>query len=234
MNEPILSIIVPVLDEAASLASFLGALQPFRERGAELILVDGGSRDGTSELLAGACRSLVDRWLPAAAGRGWQMRQGAMVARAAVLLFLHADTSLPPNTLELLGALPRRDTLWGCFNVRLSGADYRFRVIEWFINQRSRWSGICTGDQALFVGRHLYDRAGGFAPLPLMEDIEFSRRLGRLTKPVRIDSAVVTSSRRWEQRGVWATVWLMWSLRLAYFLGTPATRLAARYRRDPG
>ena len=226
LMEPMqLSIIMPVLNEVAAIRQTLAALQPLRRAGHEVILADGGSTDGTREVAA----DLFDQWVAASAGRAGQMNAGAELARGNLLLFLHADTALPQDTLQWLERFWRSDRDWGRFDVRLSGNRRLFRVIAFFMNARSRLTGICTGDQAQFVRRPLFERLGGFAPLPLMEDVEFSRRLKQQSRPFCVSPPVVTDSRRWEAHGPWRTIALMWRLRWDYWRGVPPEQLAARY-----
>ncbi len=218
-----LSIIIPVLNEADSVADCLSHLSPWREF-AEIIVVDGGSSDATVQLASAHC----DRLLTTDAGRARQMNVGAAWARADLLLFLHCDTQLvcaPQDFVDQLGGAAR----WGFFGVRLSGADFRLRIIEWFMNFRSRRSRIATGDQAIFVARSLWLELGGYADIPLMEDIELCKRLRATAAPQLVSPPVVTSSRRWEHYGVWPTVLTMWRLRLAYWLGVTPERLARSY-----
>lgn len=224
---------IPVLNEADQIAGFLDGLQGFRRQGAELILVDGGSTDGTLSILQEMrATALLDKLLVSPSGRSRQMNRGAEAASSDLLLFLHADTVLPDGALLLLAPCLAKPLVWGCFDVKLSGCSRSFRVIEWFMNKRSELTGIATGDQALFVSRALFEKVGGFAALPIMEDIELCRRLRRLVLPDRVPVAVVTSSRRWEKNGIYRTVALMWYLRLAYFMGVPASRLWQRYWHD--
>jgi rSAM/selenodomain-associated transferase 2 len=221
-----LSIIVPALNEARVIVGTLGLLQPLRGPGIEVLLVDGGSADGTPEL----ARPLVDQVLCSARGRALQMNSGAAAARGAVLLFLHADTALPPEGSRLvLEGLAASGRHWGRFDVRLSGTRPLLRVVESAMNLRSRWSGIATGDQALFVTRELFVRIGGFPALPLMEDVALSSRCLQEGRPLCIRHPVVTSSRRWETHGIVRTIWLMWRLRLAYAMGADPVTLARRY-----
>ena len=223
---PRLSVIVPTLNEAPRITGALDALQDLRGAGHELIVVDGGSSDATAERAA----PLADRVLCGPRGRGPQMNAGARVARAAVLLFLHADTRLPPDAADtILRGLQRSGRDWGRFDVRLSGERPAFRLIASLMNLRSRITGIATGDQALFVRREWFRAAGGYAEQPLMEDVDLSRRLKRRGPPLCLHERVVTSSRRWERDGVARTVLLMWRLRLAYALGGDPHRLARRY-----
>mgnify|MGYP001764077941 CR=1 FL=1 len=223
---PVLSIVLPTLDEAAGIADTLHALQPLRERGAELIVADGGSSDGTAAI----ARPLADVVLQAPRGRALQMNAGAARARGPVLLFLHADTRLPPQADVLIAQALAAGADWGRFDVRIDGRHPMLRVVAALMNLRSRCTGIATGDQAIFVRRALFEHLGGYAPQPLMEDIELSRRLKRHGRPACLRTPVHTSGRRWEQRGVWRTILLMWRLRWRYWRGESPTRLAEAYR----
>ena len=221
-----LSIVIPVLDEAAGIETNLAALAPLREGGAEVIVVDGGSADGTAE----KARPLADRVLAVPRGRASQMNAGAAVAQGDVLLFLHADTRLPRDADEQVFAVLAGGAPWGRFNVRIEGTHPMLAVVAWFMNRRSRLTGVATGDQAIFVARAAFARVGGFAVQPLMEDVELSRRLKRIGRPACLRARVCTSGRRWEQRGVWRTIILMWRLRWRYWRGESARRLAEAYR----
>jgi rSAM/selenodomain-associated transferase 2 len=221
-----LSVVVPVLNEAGVLEGSLAALRPLRERGHEVLVVDGGSTDASHAV----ARPHADRVLIAPRGRAPQMALGAAAAAGEVLLFLHADTRLPAGADGLIAAALGGSRRWGRFDVRLSGRRPAFRLIERLMNLRSCLTGIATGDQAMFVQRTLYERVGGFATIPLMEDVDLSRRLRAAAgRPACVHTPVLTSSRRWETRGVLRTVLLMWRLRLAYFLGADPSRLAALY-----
>jgi rSAM/selenodomain-associated transferase 2 len=201
-----------------------------REEGHELILVDGGSSDGTVEL----SRPLVDLLLSSERGRARQMNLGAEAATGQVLWFLHLDT-LPP---EGASRQVLREALdgpgWGRFDVRLSGVQPLYRVIETMMNLRSRLTGMVTGDQGMFVRRELFERVGGFPEILLMEDLAISKRLKQIAKPACIRSRVVTSARRWERDGVWRTIRLMWFLRAAYRMGADPRWLAKVYYPNVG
>jgi rSAM/selenodomain-associated transferase 2 len=223
---PRISIVVPALDEAAGIGAALAGLAPLRRRGHEVIVVDGGSGDGTPE----RARAGADRVISAPRGRAGQMNAGAAVARGEVLLFLHADTRLPANADErILQGLAASGRRWGRFDVHIEGESRLFPLIAFFMNLRSRATGIATGDQAMFVRRETFERAGGFPALELMEDIVLSRSLKRLSPPLCLRDRAVTSGRRWERRGVLRTVLLMWRLRLAFFLGASPANLARVY-----
>jgi rSAM/selenodomain-associated transferase 2 len=224
-----LSIITPVLDEAAQLPARLKLLQPLRQQGVELIVADGGSIDDTPRLAA----ALADRVLVAPRGRAAQMNAGAAASRGRVLLFLHADTRLPDDALPaLLGAIDS-GAAWGRFDVRIDGRQPLLRVVERLMNWRSRLSGIATGDQAIFVRREVFERVGAYPDLPLMEDIALCSALKRIDAPACLRQSVVTSARRWQQHGVLRTILLMWRLRAAYFLGADPAVLARRYGYRP-
>jgi rSAM/selenodomain-associated transferase 2 len=227
---PALSIIVPTLNEGSSITAVLARLGPFQRRGAEVIVVDGGSGDATLD----AARLLADRAENAPRGRASQMNAGARLARAPVLLFLHADTMLPENADSLIAAaLATGGHVWGRFDVRISGRHPMLAVIARMMNLRSRVSGIATGDQAMFMRRETFEQVGGYPDIPLMEDIAFSRMLKRLERPACLSARVTTSGRRWERHGIVATMLLMWRLRLAYYFGADPAVLAKRYGYAP-
>jgi rSAM/selenodomain-associated transferase 2 len=227
---PRLSIIIPALNEAAGIAATLGALAPFRARGVEVIVVDGGSSDGTVE----RARPLADRVLEAPRGRAVQMNTGAAVASADVLLFLHADTVLPEDGDGLvLYGLNGTGRVWGRFDVAIDGGNPLLKLVSGMMNWRSEITGIATGDQAMFVTRAAFSEVGGFPDIPLMEDIALSKRLKRLGRPLCLAVRARTSARRWNERGVLRTVLLMWRLRLAYALGAEPAALARRYGYAP-
>jgi rSAM/selenodomain-associated transferase 2 len=224
---PTLSIIMPVLNESGGIEAVVRALAPCRARGVEVIVADGGSHDGTADL----ARPLADRVIVSPRGRADQMNAGAGVARGDVLLFLHADTHLPENADRLLlDGLAHSGCVWGRFDVRIDGG---LALVALMMNLRSRVTGIATGDQAMFMTRDAFARAGGFPSIALMEDIALSARLKRVSRPLALRARVTTSGRRWRQYGMLRTVLLMWRLRLAFFLGADPQRLARDYGYAP-
>lgn len=223
-----LSIVIPALNEADSIGSRLQQLLPLRQRGAEVIVVDGGSHDATPDMAS----PHSDRVIAAGRGRARQMNAGAAIARGDTLLFLHADTGLPPDADHLIAAaLSHRE--WGRFDVIIAGRHPMLPVIAAMMNVRSRLTGIATGDQAIFVRSNLFESVGGFPEIPLMEDIALSRLLRQRSAPACLRARAITSGRRWERQGVWRTILLMWRLRLAYFLGADPSTLAVQYGYRP-
>lgn len=222
----LVSIIIPVLNESASIEKTLACLQPALQHGHELIIVDGGSSDDT----AVKCKQYTRKVFFADSGRAKQMNVGAANASRDVLVFLHADTLLPENFIELIfNAIDNKKCQWGFFKVKLSGARYILRIISYLINVRSCLSKIATGDQTIFVSKTLFESINGYKEIPLMEDIELSRSLKKHSKPFCINSFVTTSSRKWENEGVFKTIYLMWKIRLFYFFGMSAHKLVKIY-----
>ncbi|MBI5786079.1 MAG: TIGR04283 family arsenosugar biosynthesis glycosyltransferase [Rhodocyclales bacterium] len=222
---PSITIVMPVLDEAVRIVSALKALQTLRADGAEVIVVDGGSCDDTVAFAT----PLADKVIAARRGRGSQLKAGAALAHGEVLLFLHADTRLPEGAPTLVGGALRAGCVWGRFDVRIEGASIWLPVVAALMNRRSRLTGIATGDQAMFATRRAYETVGGFPDIALMEDIELSKRLLKLSSPACLAARVTTSGRRWERHGVWRTILRMWWLRLRYFLGADPAQLASEY-----
>jgi rSAM/selenodomain-associated transferase 2 len=221
-----LSIVIPALNEAAYIAANLAPLHPLRARGIEIIVADGGSRDDTVILAT----SHADRVIRAPCGRAAQMNAGAAVARGQLLLFLHADCMLPKDAAALIiDGLTGSGKCWGRFNVRLDGRHPLLSMVAFMMNWRSRISGIATGDQGVFVTHECFDAVGGFSEIPLMEDIDLSRRLKARSTPLCLRATITSSSRRWEQHGVLRTIFLMWYLRFAYWLGASPDKLVKLY-----
>ena len=226
-----LSVIIPVLNEASEIRAALLALQALRSAGNEIIVADGGSTDATRDL----ARDLADAIIDSPRGRAMQMNAAARNARGDILVFLHADTVLPDAAAPLIAdGLGASGKVWGRFDARIAGASAWFPVVGFMMNWRSRITGIASGDQAIFVRRAVFEQIGGFPPLPLMEDIALSARLKRRSRPLCLREQVATSGRRWERHGVLRTVALMWWLRLRYFFGASPADLARRYYRGEG
>ena len=216
-----ISIVIPALNEATPIGALLASLAPLRGRGHEVIVADGGSEDSTCEVAA----TLADRVILAPRGRARQMNAGAAAASGDALLFLHADTRLPARAdVFVMNALEKNS--WGRFDVKIEGASPLLAPIGFFMNWRSRITGIATGDQAIFVRREAF---AGFPEIALMEDVAFSKAMKRQSPPACLREKAVTSGRRWEERGVLRTMFLMWRLRFAYFLGAAPDELARRY-----
>lgn len=222
-----LSVIIPTLNEEQNIAATLQPLQAMRQRGLEVIVVDGGSSDTTV-----ACATpFADTVVHSKPGRARQMNAGAEQARGEVLWFLHADTVVPAmSDQRLLQSLQACGAVWGRFDVRLSGHHPLLKLIARLMNLRSCFTGIATGDQGIFVHRQAFRAVKGYPEQPLMEDVALSTQLKKLSMPRCIRTPIITSSRRWESRGILRTVLLMWRLRLLYALGTDPARLARLYR----
>lgn len=222
-----LSIIIPVLNEAAALPALFDQLQQLHRQGVEILVADGGSYDGSTVI----AEVYGYRVIHCAKGRATQMNQAAAQATGDVLLFLHADTQLPDDAiLQIRTALVTKKYLWGRFNVQITGSSWMLKVVSFAMNYRSWLSGIATGDQGIFIVRNLFNTVGGFPEQPLMEDIEISNRLRRHSPPACLKARVATSGRRWEKQGVWKTIFLMWRLRWAYWRGVPAEILIKEYQ----
>ncbi|MBK6636433.1 MAG: TIGR04283 family arsenosugar biosynthesis glycosyltransferase [Rhodocyclaceae bacterium] len=226
VTEPMqLSVIVPVLNEASGIGELIAHLTPLQAAGAQVILVDGGSRDTTPAQVQAAGLTLIR----APRGRARQMNAGAAAATGELLLFLHADTRLPADALAQLTEALKQGARWGRFDVCIAGRSAWLTLIAAMMNLRSRLTGIATGDQAIFVHRDLFSALGGYAPIPLMEDVELTTRLRQASRPACLRTRVTTSGRRWEKHGIARTVLLMWSLRLRYFFGADPAQLALAY-----
>ena len=217
-----LSIIIPVLNEIESIEkSSLSLIKKRDKADIELIFVDGGSDDGTAEYLHDfalkfnkvLCLNACSK------GRALQMNLGAQNADYPCLLFVHADTLLPDDFFEQIMKAMATGYLWGRFDVSLSNPAWYFKMIGFMINLRSRLTKISTGDQGLFIKKTEFLEIEGFSNMPLMEDVDITKRLRKRSLPFLSSLKVVTSSRRWEKHGVIRTVLLMWVLRGLFFLG---------------
>lgn len=220
-----ISVVIPVLNEEAGLPALLLQLNQMAGPTVEVILVDGGSDDQTVALAEQAGLTVIK----ASRGRARQMNLGATHASGDVLLFLHADNALPPGWQLALREKLIPPLCWGRFDVRIQGKAVMLPVIASFMNLRSSWTGIATGDQAMFISRDAFQAVGGFPDQALMEDIEMSKRLLQMSRPACISNRTTTSGRRWETRGVWTTIFLMWRLRWRYWRGQLPSELAKDY-----
>ncbi|MDQ7001608.1 MAG: TIGR04283 family arsenosugar biosynthesis glycosyltransferase [Ghiorsea sp.] len=224
---PSLAIVVPVFNEEKTLSLALKKLQHLNIQAPdEILFVDGGSTDNTKQIILDA----GFQCLKSAQGRAKQMNFGAENIKGKIILFLHIDTSISSSNILNIKKTYKHGFLSGRFNVILSNTDVRYRIISFFINVRSRLSGISTGDQTMFVTRVAFEQVGGFPDFALMEDVALSKKLKPLGKVACLKDTVTTSSRRWEQHGVVKTVLLMWKLRFLYWLGVSPERLAKMYR----
>jgi rSAM/selenodomain-associated transferase 2 len=229
MSEPFLSVVVPALDAAATLPETLAALEAAREDGLlrEVLVVDGGSADRTAEVAAG----WGARVLNAAAGRGVQLAAGGAAGGGDWLLFLHADTRLGPGWVGAARAFmarPGSETAAAAFRLALDDADPRARRVERLANWRGGALGLPYGDQGLLIARAFYQELGGFRPLPLMEDVELARRIGR-RRIVLLDAEAVTSAARYRKGGWWLRPLRNLALLGLYFLGAPPRLLLRLY-----
>lgn len=223
--DPTIAVVMPILNERAALPAAVEMLLQLPVD--ETIVVDGGSNDGSRELLGSYPLILLD----STAGRASQMNAGAAICKSDIVLFIHVDTVLNSSHITALKShMKHSKDVGGRFDVRLSGKNPLFRIIEWAMNIRSRLTRISTGDQCIFVRRTIFEQIGGFPDQPLMEDIGFSRCLKKSGKIICLKERVTTSSRRWEQKGILRTIVLMWKLRLLYWLGVAPDQLAKLYR----
>lgn len=221
------SIIIPTLNEAQSITNCLSPLQTLRHS-CELIVVDGGSEDNTFAL----AKPLADKLIPSVKGRAIQMNKGAEQATGDVLIFLHADTLLPDDAIKLVSQAIIEMRQWGRFDIKLKGSHPMLSVVAWFMNWRSRLTGIATGDQVIFITKKLFESVGRYPAIPLMEDIALCKVLKKISPPICLNAKVISSGRRWEQFGVFKTILLMWSLRLRYYLGEDPQALASLYNKE--
>lgn len=221
-----LSFIIPTLNEEEFFIQQKLFLQSLLQQGHEVIVVDGGSIDKSVAI----AKSIGCNCISTKPSRGYQLRTGAEISTYPILVFLHADTILPSSGIDsILKVMSTHNADWGCFNVVFANQKCIFKIIAWFMNKRSCLTGIVTGDHTIFVERSTYFDSGGFSDIPIMEDIEFSKRLKKYSRPVCLAETVITSSRKWEQKGIMRTILLMWKLRLFFFFGAPAEKLAKQY-----
>lgn len=223
-----LSIIIPVLNEEKTIGSVIENVKSsISGDNYEIIVVDGGSNDNTVSIAKSSC----DQLITSSAGRGVQLNYGARASQGDTLLFVHADTILPVEFDKMItNAISTSGKSWGRFDIKLSGKKYIFRIVESLVNLRSRITSISTGDQCLFMTRALFENVNGYKDIPLMEDIDISKRLKKISIPVCLPHKVITSSRRWEEKGIIRTILLMWWLRFMFFAGVSPDNLKRLYQ----
>jgi rSAM/selenodomain-associated transferase 2 len=225
---PILSIIVPVHDHARTIVAILQALRPFRERNVEIIVVDGGSGDDTAML----ARPLADQVIRSPSGLARQMNEGAKVANGFILMFLHPETTLPPDAdTQVMYGRARDTSVWGRFDLRIAGRHMLLPLVARYLNWRSRATGLATGDQAIFIQRETFFRIGGFLHIPVMEDVELCERLREISPPICVSSRATVPGNRYDRDGIWKTLRTMTAMRWRYRMGAKPEQLAKRYGR---
>ena len=235
------SIIIPVLNEAANLAHLFTNINKLNPKPQQVILVDGGSTDDSIDIIRSFINELMSyndckidwQMIESKAGRALQMNTGAALATAEILLFLHADTRLPIDAIESISEAMQRAE-WGRFDVQIDSRQLMLKLVSQMINWRSKLSGIATGDQAIFISQSLFEQIGGYPNQALMEDVELCRQLKGtqlkdIAKPACLKNKVITSARRWQQHGTWRTILLMWHLRFDYWRGVSADNIKQRY-----
>jgi rSAM/selenodomain-associated transferase 2 len=218
------SIIIPTLNEEKTIEGCLSALQSLRNE-CEIIIADGDSIDNTRILAA----PLADKVIISVKSRAKQMNNGARHATGDILIFLHADTCLPENALQMIQQEIGINGQWGRFDIQLSGNHFMLSVIAQMMNWRSRLTGIATGDQVIFVTRLAFEKAGQYPEINLMEDIALCKALKKIRSPICLKDKVISSGRRWERNGIYKTILLMWSIRLRYYFGADPQTLAFLY-----
>lgn len=223
MPSVFLSIVIPVRNDAAALERLRASLGAPLDPSVEVVVVDGASTDASSEVARRAGWQVV----ASPPGRGRQLNAGCRAAAGQWLWLLHADSEVPVPALTYLRQLGGPG--WGRFDVRFVAAEGGLRLVAWLMNWRSRVTGICTGDQGIFVHRRLLEAVHGVPEQPLMEDVELSRRLKRLGRPLCPAIALGTSPRRWQRDGLVSTVLAMWGFRLRYWWGADPETLAKAY-----
>jgi rSAM/selenodomain-associated transferase 2 len=220
---PSISVVIPALDEEEGVGAAIRSVG----EAAEVIVVDGGSRDGTREVAAAEGARVLD----SPPGRGRQMAEGARAATGLWLVFLHADTRLEAGWAEALARLPP-DVVGGAFRLAIDSDRRAFRVLELGVRARVRLWSLPYGDQCLFVRREAYERIGGMPAVPVMEDVAFVGRLRRAGRLAFLPLRAFTSARRWERHGILVSTLRNWALIALYAAGRSPERLARLYRHE--
>jgi rSAM/selenodomain-associated transferase 2 len=219
-----ISIIIPALNEAANIQAAIASIQ--LSTNIEIIVVDGGSNDNTVDI----AKSFGVKVLTSMPGRACQMNVGAAIASGEILLFLHADTRLPPCFDTLVRATLDRETVAGAFRLKIAGEAWGLRLVEWGVGVRSRFFQLPYGDQAIFVTKKVFEQIGGFPELPIMEDFELIRRLRGIGHIQIVSTPVLTSARRWLKKGIFQTTLINQIVIIAYLLGVSPAKITQFYR----
>lgn len=221
-----ISVIIPAYHERQNLVNLISQLEMMARYGHEIIVVNGDITDDTTQCMLDSSVTVIH----SDKGRAKQMNAGARQASGIIYWFLHADSDLLhplEHYLQFISTLNKNQ--WGRFHLKIDASAFIYRIIETMINFRSKLTDISTGDQSLFIHKDLFDRVGGFTDIEIMEDIDMSRKLKKVSRPVIAQTCLITSARRWQNRGVLRTILLMWKLRLYYFFGVPPKKLAKMY-----
>ncbi len=224
-KRPTVAVVIPTLNEATTI---IDCIRTTQSQGVdELVVADAHSPDGTAELVRSAGVTL----LPTPRGRGVQQNRGAAVTRSEILLFLHADCRLGPGAVSTLRAFMQRAPRvpGGCFRMKVEAPDLPFRSIDAAAHLRAGVFGLPYGDQGIFVRRTAFEQLGGFHEYPIMEDLDFSRRLSRLGRIALLPTPIVVSPRRWRRRGIAVQTITNWGLTLAAAAGVDFDFLARYY-----
>lgn len=222
----LVSIIMPVLNEASTIAATLASIKRLNGK-SEVIIVDGGSTDGTEKLGAETGCLVVS----APQGRARQMNIGCRYANGEILLFLHSDSWLPPDALQkMAGVLQDPQVIGGGFRLTMNDPSPVLKLVCWFSNLRARWGHVYFGDQGIFVRREAFATVGGFPDIEIMEDWELSRRLAKIGMLRQVPAIITTSARRFRQGGIWRTIWLMQKLKFLYLCGVPPATIKQYYQ----
>ena len=219
-----ISVIIPCLNEEDHIVPLIQQIR-CADFDCQIIVVDGGSTDKTVE----KARPLVDIFIQTEKGRAKQLNAGAEKATGSLLWFVHADSQVSLDVLNELKPLIKRKDIWGRFNVQFSGQHWAFKMIAFMMNHRSCLTGIATGDQGIFISRSLFLKVNGFPNIALMEDIEISKYLKKISRPICLKACLITSHRRWQDNGIFRTMIKMWWFRLRWFFGCSAQSLANKY-----
>lgn len=220
---PTISVVIPILNEARILEKTLDQLQS--ELGDhELIIVDGGSTDSSVRIAEKYGKVVLS-----ACGRAKQLNTGAAAATGDILIFLHADIWLEPGAFAAVATALASGYVGGGFRQKIDGKRVLYRLIEIAGNIRGRYLNVFYGDSGIFLARTDFEKIGGFPDVPILEEMEFSKRLRQLGKPTLLTPCIHISARRWEASGIVRTTLNNWLITALYFLGASPEKLARLY-----